>query len=235
MSHSGILQAKPVGLIVLFVLILGFSLVLPSGALADTVTLSGISTNITLQISDPDAGYTNINAIIDPYTGALDGKSVLLWCVDPDHESSYGSWGATVSPLGSNLGSTYLKNATTYGEMAWLITQLRSATLVTAQQELQAAIWSIAEGATPNAPTATGDFSITVPYGDPNFAANVSKDISNASTHVLTSGFEILTDSSGKEQEFMVITPEPSTLGLLGIGLIAVFTLASNKSRRCSV
>ena len=225
-------SAHRIELIVLVAFLFGVVFWFPSRALADTVALTGVTTNTTLQISDPDAGYANINAIIDPYSGALNGKSVLLWCVDPDHESNYGSWNVTVSQLGANLAGTLLKNATTYGEMAWLITQLQSASLVTTQQELQAAIWSIAEGATPNAPTATGDFSITAPYGDPNFAADVSKDITNASTHVLNSGFEILTDPSGNEQEFMVLaTPEPSTLVLLGIGLIAVFMLAFKKSR----
>jgi len=193
-------------------------------ACATTIKLTGTATNITLNISDPDAGYTNLNAIIDPYTGTLNGSSILLWCVDPDHESNIGdSWSAYVTQLGAgSLSDTYLKDPTAYGEMAWLTMQLQGTNVTSTRQELQAAIWDIAEGATAGAPTATGDFKITPPKGDANFAANVSMDITNASHHVQNSGFEILTDTSGREQEFLVITPEPSTFVLFGAGLIAL-------------
>jgi hypothetical protein len=201
--------------------------VLASAAHADTVKLTGTVTSITLTVSDADAGYTNVKAIIDPYTGTLDGHSVLLWCVDPDHMSNLGdSWTANVTNLGAlDLSKTYLNNPTAYGEMAWLVTQLHGASTTAAKQEYQAAIWEIAEGA----PGSTGDFSVTAPSGDTNFAINVGNDITDASHHVLTSGFEILTDAAGKEQEFLVMTPEPSTLLLFMVGLIGLAVFASKQ------
>jgi PEP-CTERM motif len=202
-----------------------------SAAKADTVKLTGTVGSITLTVSDPDAAppYTNAAALIDPYKGTLGPNSVLLWCVDPDHMDKIGDiWTVNVSQLGGDLSKTYLgnANATTYGEMAWLITQLQAASIKSTKQELQAAIWLLAEGV----PGEDGKFKVTAPTGDPNFWTNVNIDMTNASLNVEHSGFEILTDVAGQKQEFMVITPEPSTLLLLGIGLIALFVFTPRKA-----
>jgi hypothetical protein len=133
-----------------------------------------------------------------------------------------------VSQLGGDLSKTYLgnANATTYGEMAWLITKLQAASTTSTKQELQAAIWLLAERVSGE----DGDFTVTAPVGDTYFAKNVSDDITNASHNVLTSGFEILTDTAGAKQEYMVITPEPSTLLLLAVGLIGLLLFASKRA-----
>jgi hypothetical protein len=202
-----------------------------SVARANTVGMQfiGAAGSTTLNISDPDAGYTNANALIDPYTAYINGSSTptLIWCVDPDHGVSPGqTWTANVTYLGGNLSNTYQGNggATAYGAMAWLITQMQSATTSTQRQELQAAIWEIAEGA----PGSTGDF--TVNFVSSTFINAVAADITNAENNILTSGFEILTDTKGQTQEFMVInTPEPSTILLLGAGLFAFVMLTRSK------
>jgi hypothetical protein len=111
--------------------------------------------------------------------------------------------------------------------MAWLISQFASATTSTQRQELQAAIWEIAEGA----PGSTGDF--TVNNVSSAFISAVATDITNAENNVLTSGFEILSDVNGQIQEYMVInTPEPSTILLLLAGLFAFVILT--RSRRAN-
>src|SRR5580704_9094495 len=72
---------------------------------ADTLKFTGATGNITLNVSDADAtpNYTNANAVIDPYTGVLGTNSVLLWCVDPDHEVNINDqWNVNVSYLGGN-------------------------------------------------------------------------------------------------------------------------------------
>jgi hypothetical protein len=219
--------------------VLGFCFVvvffsLASAAKADTLTFTGTVGSITLNVSDPDAtpAYTNENATIDPYKGTRNGNPVILWCVDPDHGVGT-TWPVYVSQLGGDLSNTFLFQAlgqagatTTYREMAWLITQLAAASSTTTKQELQAAIWLIAEGVTGE----DGDFKVNVSLSNTTFWGDVNADITNAQKpHVLTSGFEILTDTQGLNQEYMVITPEPSTFLLLGAGLIAVILFAQRK------
>jgi hypothetical protein len=212
-------------------------LMFASAAKADTLKLTGTTSNIKLVVTDPDAlphGYTGLNAVIDPYQGILTtnvGTSpVLIWCVDPDHTDNIGDmWTVNISHAGGDLSQTYLgsANANVYGEMAWLVLQLQgtSSTDVYRKQELQAAIWTLAEGVSGE----DGDFSVAAP-GDANFTVNVTKDITDASKHTLTSGFEILTDAANQKQEYIVITPEPSALLELGVGLLALVLLARSKS-----
>jgi hypothetical protein len=195
-----------------------------SAVKADTLTFAGTAGNITLNVTDAAAGYTAVNAVIDPYKGIFDGNTVLMWCVDPDHEVSPNSpWNVNVSKLGGNLSQTYLNNATTYGEMAWLITQFQGASAST-QQELQAAIWLLAD---------PGDFTVNVPTTNTTFWTAVNADKANAAKNVLTSDFVILTDTRGdtpySEQEFMVMTPEPPTFLLLALGFIVLVLFTYSK------
>lgn len=230
-DKSGVFQS---GVKVRSAAILGVVLALfsvASVAKANTVGMQfiGASGNTILNISDPTAGYTYANALIDPYTAYINGSSTptLIWCVDPDHSVSPGqTWTANVSYLGGNLSNTYQGSggATVYGAMAWLITQMQAATTSTQRQELQAAIWEIAEGA----PGPTTGFSVN--FVSSTFINAVATDITNAENNILTSGFEILTDTQGQTQEFMIInTPEPSTLLLLGAGLFAFAMLYRSK------
>ena len=223
-AGNGARSAAIIGLVMAF-----FSI--GSVARANTVGMQfiGAAGNTTLNVSDPSAGYTNATALIDPYTAYINGSSTpsLIFCVDPDHGVSSGqTWTANVSYLGGDLSNTYQGNAgaTAYGAMAWLITQLQSATTTIQKQELQAAIWEIAEGA----PGSTGDFSVN--NVSASFINAVAADITNAENNILTSGFEILTDTKGQIQEYMIInTPEPSTLLLIGAGLLAFMIFTRSK------
>lgn len=194
---------------------------LASAAKADTLTFTGVGSSITLNVSDPDAlpapGYTNMAAVIDPYKGKLNGNPVILWCVDPDHWGVGATWPVYVSQLGGDLSKTYLgnTNANIYGAMAALILKLQGASNTTTKQELQAAIWLLAEGV----PGEDGDFTVNSP-ADSAFKSAVANYEAYAlnTSNQPTSGFEILTDTTGSNQEYMVITPEPSTFLLLGAG-----------------
>lgn len=214
--------------IVCFVAALMFA---ASAAHANTVSMDfiGATGSTTLNVTDTDAGLNNVTAVIDPYKAYIGGSTTptLIWCVDPDHGVSPGQkWTANISTIGGGLGNTYLgaAGATAYGAMAWLITQFQSATTTIQKQELQAAIWEIAEGA----PGSTGDFSVN--NVSSAFINAVATDVTNADNNALTSGFEILTDTQGQVQEYIVLTPEPSTLLLLGTGLL-VFVLLSRSKR----
>lgn len=76
----------------------------------------------------------------------------------------------------------------------------------------------------------TGDFSVNGISGA--FASDVQHDIKMADLNPISSGFEILTDVAGNKQEFLVLTPEPSTLLLLVAGLFALVLLSRSKMAR---
>jgi PEP-CTERM motif len=203
---------------------------------ADTLTFTGTTGSTILNVSDPDAtpSYSGVDAVIDPYKGVLNAgtptaTSLLLWCVDPDHEVNNGdTWSVYTSYSGGNLSHTYLNNASTYNEMAWLITQFQGANSTT-QQELQAAIWYIAEGG-----VGGSDFTVNVSPSNTTFWNAVTSDIANAvaSQNSLTTSYEILSDAKDAKQEFIVLTPEPSILLLLALGLIALVIFASKAANK---
>jgi hypothetical protein len=166
-----------------------------------------------------NAGYG-----IPPYGGTLDGQAAEFYCVDFSHDIVSGdSWPAIVTPLSnsSNYSSTYLytgSNATTemiYQEFAWLITQGMGSTNQNAIAADQWAIWSLSGGA--------GDDPYTGPTDSASYLlAEAQTAVNNGFTG---QGWEILTPDNaagGYGQEFMVYTPEPAGLLLLGIGLCAL-------------
>lgn len=224
-----------------------FVLLIAVAAHANTlnVTFDGVSgSNPTLGINDPTLG--SVTGYIDPYKGNIGSQSVSLWCVDPDHDAPPvgTTWAVNVATPGdpSSMGNTlqYLRagypsgNVSDeaaigkfYGELAALISLMENpANSVATNQELQGAIWQLAD------PSLT----FTTPLPSSFSTAAVAGYESWAATNYLTSGFEVLTDVNessnlkGAYQEYIVTTPEPSTLLLMGIGLIALFCLSRRKS-----
>jgi PEP-CTERM motif len=164
---------------------------------------------------------------IPPYGGALNGQPAEFYCVDFSHDISGGmSWSAAVTPVtpGGDYSATYLGNpssptyagsnsnaASDYLLFAYLLTQMGQTTNQTTLAEDQWAIWSF-----------TGGYD---PYGPANLAWILSNAESNLSSFNPT-GWEILTPDDGTYgQEFMVYTPEPSSVLLLLLGLGALFLL----------
>ena len=154
---------------------------------------------------------------IPPYGGTLNGQAVEFYCVDFSHDisGSTSPWNAVVTDLtsGANYSATYLKNGNTYEEFAWLITQMMGTSNQTTQAADQWANWSLTGGASQD------------PFTGPNSAAALLTDAQNAVSGGWTAqGFEILTPDVGQYgQEFMIQTPEPSGLLLLGVGLCGLF------------
>jgi hypothetical protein len=204
------------------------------------VTFNGVSpTNPTLTIKDSFAGFGPETGYIDPYKGTIGGQSVLLFCVDPFQMApSVGkTWTVNVetpgnvssmstsfqmlnTPLTGRSGLTDNQADLLYEEMARLIVMLEvpSNTKLT-EQEIQAAIWQVAD---PNLtfPNAPSGFSLT----------QVNSFENDARANPLTSGFEVLTDSNDKYQEYVVLTPEPSTFLMVGSGLIGLFVFSRNRA-----
>jgi hypothetical protein len=160
---------------------------------------------------------------VPPYGGMLNGQPAEFYCVDFTHDIAGGdSWLAIVTPVASSGTSTvpYLAGQTTDGVsdyllFAWLIDQMQGASQSTQAQD-QWAIWSLTDGGYD-------------PDGDP------SSILSNAAAQLTAAdftgqGWEILTPDSSVPnnfpgQEFMIQTPEPSSVLLLGMGLCGLLLL----------
>lgn len=175
-------------------------------AKADTVT---VYFNGSYDFADHGVG-------IPPYGGTVNGQSAEFYCVDYAHDIyANTSWQATVTQLSStaNYSGTRLDNATEYMEIAWLLDQSLLSTNQTTEAELQWAVWSFSGGGNP--------------YG--TNSTLLSQALSAVQHGFTDYSWEILTPTGKYGQEFFVRTPEPSTLLMLGIGLLGLLTLRRRK------
>jgi PEP-CTERM motif-containing protein len=165
---------------------------------------------------------------IPPYGGTLNLQPAQFYCVDFSHDITAGmSWSAAVTPvtIGGDYSATFLGNpssptyagnsanaANDYLLFAYILTEMGQTTNQTTQAEDQWAIWSFTDNGYD-------------PYGSANLAAILANAESNLSSFN-PAGWEILTPDDGTYgQEFMINTPEPSSMWLLAFGLGALFML----------
>lgn len=179
---------------------LAFPFVIATTAQADTVYFNG-------SYAFASGGYG-----IPPYGGTWNGQAASFYCVDFTHDITANTgWNAAATSLaGSDFSATLLKDQNLYLEMAWLVTQMMGTSDTNLQAQYQYAIWSITGGPDP-------------------FGMDVSLVL--AASGAVHSGFDgqgftILTPTGSYGQEFLVKTPEPSTLLLLGIGLVALLVVS---------
>lgn len=179
-------------------------------AKADTVYVNG-------KASFFDHGYG-----IPPYGGTLNGQNQPFYCVDFSASISAGdTWGVTITSLtGSNFSSTRLwtklgsGTQTAYLEMAWLVTQMMGPSTQLQQAKDQFAIWSFTGGPDPYASN----------------KALLTAALAAVNAGFKGQGFEILTPTGSKGQEFLIRVSEPSQLLMFMIGLI-VLGVATSKKR----
>jgi hypothetical protein len=164
---------------------------------------------------------------VSPYTGTMNGQTVVLFCDDILNEVNFGqTWQANVTNLGTAVGtdnfsqtrygsvsgSAVLGNPTlAYEEAAWLTTQFAShpGDLV----NLQYALWDIMN------PGIRGSGNADVQ----NWLLLASEDYGSINPN----NFEIVTNTgtlalTGQVQEFIVQTPEPGILALLISGMLVL-------------
>ncbi|HEX4002738.1 MAG TPA: PEP-CTERM sorting domain-containing protein [Candidatus Acidoferrales bacterium] len=204
---------------------------------ADTLmTLTGVGNGNSL-----DGVYTG------PYTGTVGGvANTPVICDDFADESYIGeSWSATVSTVASLAGNVKWGSETNaqqnYEIAAWLAETLVSTTNATSAEDISYAIWLVLDPTdVQNYLTSSDPGTLSAAEGWINTAENAitSQDLTAASfanVLVYTPVPGTATDCNGgpcpanSPQEFLVVTPEPSSILMLLIGLIAIVGLARRR------
>lgn len=187
--------------------------------------------------------FTGVNGANDgvyyvsPYTGTVNGQTVVLFCDDIKNDVYIGEkWTANVTNLGTALSTSNGLANTRYGgvssspvfsnapvayqEAAWLTTQF--AFHPTDLVSLQYALWDIMNPG--SEPTSYGDVSYWLGQAAGNYSSINPYDFSvytNTGKLALT----------GQVQEFIVHTPEPGSLALLVCGVLALVAFTFVRSR----
>lgn len=182
-------------------------------------------------------GANNGVYYVSPYFGTMNGQTVVLFCDDILNEVTFGqTWSANVTNLGTALttpdgfantryggvstSSVFSNAGIVYEEAAWLTTQF--AGNPGDYVSLQYALWDLMNPG--SEPTSYGDVSW--------WLTQANNEAASGFLNFNPNNFEIITNVgpvslTGQVQEFIVDTPEPSTLLLLlcGVLVCAAFTL----------
>jgi len=219
------------------------SLALASGALAQTaqITLTGVGDAAT--VTTPNYG----GVYVDPYTATVNGvQNVSVICDDCSNNSYVNeSWTANVTTIGAlNSGTNtntpmFGNNAALYNELAWLGTQLlANPTNYANQVAVSFALWELTYGVNGTAVETPDPTTFLAASNASSYAGAVSNLLTTAATVVAGgyqgTGWEILTpigstvvpEDEGVPQEFLVHTPESSSVIMLAADMFGVLALA---------
>jgi len=209
---------------------------------------AAVSAPMGLSAQAPVSGFVDFNGdkssngsiggyAVSPYQATLTGfnaqfgvggatplVNAIIWCVDWQHwansaDDSYFSTAFTTNTAGivgnGDFSKTRQNNQAIYRKAAWLAEQYAfTETGLYSAVNIQGTIWNLFGG------SFTGFTTITVP-----------------TTFTLTRDWFVLTDDpqdgGTSSQEYLTsVVPEPSTYALMGVGLLALGTVAARRRRR---
>lgn len=194
-------------------------------AYADGVPVTMVFTGVN--------GANNGIDYVSPYYATMNGQPVTLFCVDFINTVNFKQvWYANLTSVGSSdlsntrYGNTLISPVAAnapilYEEAAWLTTQFASHT--SDYVSLQYALWDLMNPG--SEPTSYGDVQNWL-----DLAAKNYKTIDPSAFQIVTNvGPVTLT---GQVQEFIIRTPEPSTLLLLVISLALLWVSLFRRTSR---
>ncbi len=184
---------------------------------AALLSATPIGTTVKLVNAGDPTNIINDGVYISPYEMQINGKDYAAMCIDYMDESYLNTpWQANITPLSSgNFSNTYHHSdsnvAQEYEEEAYLYSQITMPGISDqTRTDIQKAGWLITDS---SYTTSDVNASSWVTLAEDNYGS------------VNLSNYEIVSDvnmGNGRNQEFMVGTPEPGTLTLLSAGLLLV-------------
>jgi len=169
---------------------------------------------------------------VGPYTATINGVSMQVVCDDFADESYIGeTWTATVNSLGTLTGTKWGSQGQAtqgYDEMAWLFTQMMSTTNTQTIADIQYAIWAVfypsALNALSGSNLANAEWWLSQAGQQTFYAGEFSNIVlytPNTSDPISCNG-QSCADTPPQEFMAYVSTAEPSTVVMLGLGMLCL-------------